>query len=44
MRMTIWIVGALAVGVYLDSWLYNGHYTDGILRMLTAMKHGFGFG
>ena len=44
MRMTIWIAGALAVGVYLDSWLYNGFFTDGILRMLVQMKNGFGFG
>ena len=44
MRMAIWIVGLLAVGVCLDSWLYNGLYTDGFLRMLVHMKSGFGFG
>jgi hypothetical protein len=44
MRMAIWIVGVLAVGVYLDSWLYNGLFTDGFLRMLVHMKNGFGYG
>ena len=44
MRMTIWIAGALAVGVFLDSWLYNGLYTDGLLRMLVHMKTSFGYG
>jgi hypothetical protein len=42
--MAIWIVGVLAVGVYLDSWLYNGLYTDGFLRMLVHMATSFGFG
>lgn len=44
MRMTIWIAGVLAVGVYLDSWLYNGLYTDGFFRMLVHMTTSFGYG
>ena len=44
MRMTIWIAGVLAVGVYLDSRLFNGLYTDGFLRMLVHMTTSFGYG
>jgi hypothetical protein len=44
MRMALWVVGVLAVGVYLDSWLYNGFFTDGFLRMLADMKNSFGYG
>ena len=44
MRTMIWIAGALAAGVFLDSWLYNGLYTDGLLRMLVHIKDSFGYG
>ena len=44
MRITICIAGVLAVGVYLDSLLYNGLYTDGFLRMLVHITTSFGYG
>ena len=44
MRAVIWIVGLLALATSLDASLYNGFYSRGILRMLSDMANGFGFG
>ncbi len=43
MRMMYWIAGALAVGVSLDSWFYDGLYIGSVVHMLSDMATGFGF-
>ena len=43
MRMMYWIAGALAVGVSLHSWFYDGLYTGSVVHMLSDMATGFGF-
>ncbi len=37
MRTVMQIAAVLAVGVIVDSWFYDGYFTNGLMRMLSEI-------
>jgi hypothetical protein len=43
MSKIIGITGLLLAGSAVDQYYNNGYFTDGLLSMLTQMRHSFGW-